>query len=378
MTSISTRNSIALAILQGPKGPGWVRGDMAVQDAPNNPDRKFGRGLPIESNGPMTVIAGKIAEIINEATTKGTFPGLQLPTPSAATAAYKPKDDEIAIILHPDGSRTIRDDSSPLDGATFTGGDGNDSVAANGRHTKVSTGAGNDSISTFNDAVVDSGSGDDTIHTYRRAAVSAGDGNDYISTYADSVVDAGAGNDSVRGNAGMTITAGAGNDEVRITDHGNVDAGDGDDFVVSHGHSTLRGGAGNDVITLTNTGATVTFNKGDGQDKISSTEHFTLEIKGYSKDDVVVTQDGDLTIISFTGSDDAIRMNMAYRPVQDRTATLSFEDGSTLNVQVARTESGGINLIKANPAWDWRNKELFYMDHENASVKLTAEGKKAY
>ncbi len=286
---------------------------------------------------------------------------------------------------------------SGLNDATFVGGSGRDGVTLHDR-ARVSTGDGDDSIQVYDDGIVDSGAGNDSIGTYRNARINAGDGHDYVHTYENSYVDAGDGDDYVRGYDRMTVFAGSGNDEVRAYDKSTVDAGDGDDLVVTYGYSTIKGGAGNDtlivsdwsaredqighavvdggegddyiqtgknstvsggtgndVIRLTGADTTVNFVKGDGQDRIMSRDNFTVNLSGYSKDDVTVTTEGNDFVVTFKGSDDALTLDISSGGV----ARLAFEDGSTLDV-VANKQPELLQKILTKADWSPTSKVAFF------------------
>lgn len=283
------------------------------------------------------------------------------------------------------------------DDVTFVGGGGRDFVALHNR-AHVTTGDGNDGINVYRDAYIDSGAGNDSIGTYGNATVFAGSGDDYVYTYENSYVDAGDGDDYVKGYDRMTVFAGSGNDEVRVYDHSTVDAGDGDDLVVTYGYSNIKGGAGNDtlivadlsaredqighsivdggdgddyiqtgknstisggtgndLIRLTGAGSTVNFAKGDGHDRIMSHDDFTLNLSGYSKDDVTVSVEGNDFVVTFKGSDDALTLDITSGAV----AKLTFEDGSTLDV-VAGDQPELLQKIVVAPDWAKGNKVAFF------------------
>lgn len=295
-------------------------------------------------------------------------------------------------------SRTyVRASIAGKDDATFIGGDGRNSVSLWDR-ANVTTGDGDDRINVQNYATVNAGAGNNSIGTYDYARIVTGDGHDYVHTYGNSYVEAGGGDDYIRAYERLTAYAGAGNDEVRAYDHSFVDAGDGDDLVVTYGHSTIKGGAGNDtlivsdwsaredqighaivdggegddyiqtgknstviggtgndVIRLTGAGSTVIFNKGDGHDRIMSRDDFTVNLSGYSKDDVTVTADGNDFVVTFKGTDDALTLDISSGAV----ARLTFEDGSTLDV-VASEQHELLQMILTKPDWSPTSSVAFF------------------
>ncbi|CAA2143865.1 calcium-binding protein [Hyphomicrobium sp. ghe19] len=251
------------------------------------------------------------------------------------------------------------------DHATITTGDGIASIYAQNFAT-IYTGNNNDEISTYANATVHAGGGNDVVQAYSHATVDAGDGDDWVYVYDHSVVDGGAGNDVIRtydystvdggdgddfvvtlGNS--AINGGAGNDTLVVSsrrsaddstfDNAVVDGGEGDDYIQVNGNSTVTGGTGNDTIRLIGDGNTVIFNKGDGHDTIgvgrgyaNAKDSATINIKGYSADDVTVNRDADKVTVSFKGSDDAITVQVKY----NASAKLAFEDGSTIDVTPAK------------------------------------------
>lgn len=370
MTVFSTTNATALQIL---KGDMW-RTSTHLQ--PPTTPRPAGLRLHVEG------AIDPLDRVVQEATAK-----------IAAIVARIGSGETVDL----SSENYTRASASGADDGTFVGGSGRDFVFLQDR-AKVFTGDGDDGIKVYNDAVVDSGAGNDSIGTYGNARINAGDGHDYVHTYENSYVDAGAGDDYVRGYERMTVYAGSGNDEVRAYDHSFVDAGDGDDLVIAYGYSTIKGGAGsdtlivsdwsaeehqlghavvdggegddyiqtgknstvsgaagNDVIRLTGAGTTVNFAKGDGHDKIMSRDDFTVNLTGYSKDDVTVTVEGNDFVVKFKDTDDALTLDISSGAV----ARLAFEDGSTLDV-VASEQPELLQKILAKPDWGASQKLAFF------------------
>lgn len=253
-------------------------------------------------------------------------------------------------------------------------------------------------ITTYSNATIRTGGGTDNIDAQDNAVIDAGSGDDHITTYRNSTVHAGAGDDFVSGYYYMTVDADAGNDHIRTLGHATIDAGKGDDLVVTLGHSTVTGGGGNDIliagdnngdpgdvgyttlhggegdddiqigrdsvasggigndrIALIREGSTVEFAKGDGKDTIFSEDDFALAISGYSKDDVTVVVDGNDVVVSFAGSDDAMKINLR----QGKVAALSFADGSKMTIEGANR--GETFMMKTTmPQWKERYSEHLY------------------
>jgi Ca2+-binding RTX toxin-like protein len=165
------------------------------------------------------------------------------------------------------------------DSVSVISSDGNSPIG-----TAISTGDGNDAISTNVDAAIDGGAGKDriTMSDAYRGVVHGGDGNDVITLKglcADSValgddgkdlIDAssnsyaveirgGIGDDTIYGSPGADFLYGEdGNDRVfglagaDLVDGGSgtdyLDGGDGDDLLYAGSGWTVLGGAGNDTL----------------------------------------------------------------------------------------------------------------------------------
>jgi len=166
-----------------------------------------------------------------------------------------------------------------------------------------------------------------------------------------------------------TVKGGAGNDTLidanlssnRDAKFGfsTLDGGEGDDYIQASNNSTVTGGTGNDVIRLMGGNATVTFNKGDGQDMITSRDDFTLNVGGYSKDDVTVAAQGDTFVVSFKGSDEALTLDLS----SSATARLTFDDGSTLDVTGAEGRKP-LQSLRTYSDWSPTNPLTFYQEHD--------------
>ena len=169
------------------------------------------------------------------------------------------------------------------------GAGGNDTITGGNSYDYIFGGSGNDSINAGSgpDRVI-GGSGDDTILGGRGAdillggsgddSIDGGDGNDVIfGDDGNDTITGGAGNDTIRGYAGDDLlTGGEGNDTFVFRD------GSGSDTITDFDF-------GNDLIDLTlvsnaiqfsdltisditdNSGVTITFTAGDGNDTVEST-----------------------------------------------------------------------------------------------------------
>lgn len=334
---------------------------------------------------------------------------------STAVLRYSAFQDNAAlrILSGPANISTTQDEVDAIVDIIRSSAKGNFEIEAEFDGAVIDTTDGDDSddsnisIRTFDDARITTGGGNDDIGTYDRAVVKSGAGNDRISTYSYGTVSAGAGDDYIYGYSYMTVDAGDGNDEIRTSGHATIDAGNGDDLVVTLGYSTVRGGAGNDTllafdtsgdhddqvgnavlyggegdddiqigrnsvangglgndtVTLMREGSTVEFLKGDGRDRIFSEDDFVLSVSGYTKDDVTVAVEGNDLVVTFAGSDDALRINLR----QGKAATMSFYDGSTMTLEGANT--GDTFSVKSTSP-EWGNKESFWV-HSYSSMSYS-------
>ncbi|CAA2138869.1 calcium-binding protein [Hyphomicrobium sp. ghe19] len=331
MTPIQGTASTALSILQRMNSSKGAAPDPAVsgQGTAFHP-------LEIVSNASKQA-AEKVVAILNEQ--GGTIDlsryGSAKTSVTAGDNATTPTEDVNAAL-------------AALNHVTIYSGDGNDYTSVQ-KYATIHSGGGNDILRAYDHSTIDAGDGDDWVHVYDHAAVDGGAGNDEIRTYDYSTVDAGDGDDFVVTLGNSTIKGGAGNDTLVVSsrrseqnstfDNATVDGGDGDDYIQVNGNSTVIGGTGNDTIRLIGDGNTVIFNKGDGQDTIgvgrgyaNAKDSATINIKGYSADDVTVTRDTDKVTVSFKGSDDAITVQVRY----NASAKLAFEDGSAIDVTPAK------------------------------------------
>jgi len=145
-----------------------------------------------------------------------------------------------------------------------------------GENFKITTGAGNDTITALKGDTVRSGAGDDNI------ALSGG----YVE------LDAGAGNDSVKGESDYaTVKAGAGKDTISVSGkYVFVDAGgDDDDVFIGGAESTVLGGAGNDTITVGKNATNASVDGGAGEDSIISEANGVTITGGAGKDIISVS-----------------------------------------------------------------------------------------
>ena len=132
-----------------------------------------------------------------------------------------------------------------LTGVSYAGGSG-----------LVFTGSGNANDLTISgpsfNANITGGNGNDTITA--QGTINGGDGNDIITGKGS--INGGDGNDTITATGLSTIDGGSGNDT--ISGYGSIKGGTGDDIITLTDASTVEGGSGIDTIT-TSTNGVVTF-----------------------------------------------------------------------------------------------------------------------
>lgn len=213
--------------------------------------------------------------------------------------------------------------------AKVDGGGGNDRIETYG-NAAVQGGDGHDYISTYGDSTASGGAGNDVISGYHNVNFSGGRGNDRLSGYNNAVLDGGDGNDYLDAYSDANLTGGAGDDIINAYDRAIIDAGFGNDVISVGADARIRGGAGDDkIVAYRNT--TITYDRGDGHDTLSS-HHMatsTLEIgAGITADQVKVEIKGKDLRISFTDANGSITL----KDYRGETPTLIFADGSSLDV----------------------------------------------
>ncbi|MCQ1573060.1 hypothetical protein NFO65_20250 [Neorhizobium galegae] len=226
-------------------------------------------------------------------------------------------DDSIHIDGHGVVMRIDGDAGNDLIEIGSTGGDASSGMLDYGIDI-VKGGAGNDTIKLASDSQVGriyGDTGDDVIDIKAGGMVSSirgGDGNDTMSAEGRSVssLDGGNGNDTIVVNASYAydIDGGDGGDVIIATTDGFL--------------AQVSGGKGDDYVVLDNKGraeAGYRFSEGDGRDVIVT--NGPLEISGFSEDGTQrldmskasITVDGDTVTIGFTGTTDSITVKLGGR-----------------------------------------------------------------
>jgi len=138
------------------------------------------------------------------------------------------------------GDDSISANGTPTHSDTAVGGDGNDTLV--GQYASFSGGEGNDFMAAWGHSTVDGGNGEDLIFVSEDAnSISGGDGNDAITARGtNDTIDGGAGDDVIQGHG--LLSGSDGNDT--ISGQGTLNGGNGNDLILAEGGSTVDGGTG--------------------------------------------------------------------------------------------------------------------------------------
>ena len=208
-----------------------------------------------------------------------------------------------------------------------------DTITNYAHHVTIQTGAGNDSIFSYN-MVNSSYTAISSRASY--SLIDAGDGNDNIKNFGNDhcTVYGGNGNDSIT-NTGQysTIFGGVGNDtmwnwESGWSDYSKrdqsyysvLDGGDGNDYIGSgYGqYNTLIGGTGNDTIKINNNSSynLIYYDSGDGNDIVY----------GFGSSDTICLTGGDYSTYSTqkSGSDTIIKVGRGQISVKNYTGNVNI------------------------------------------------------
>ena len=171
------------------------------------------------------------------------------------------------------------------------------------------------------------------------------------------MIDGGAGDDMIidQGAGTNVLRGGAGNDTITFSCDANntIDGGSGNDLIkVATYHTgsssynssnTFQGGAGNDRIESSNGTDTYLFNRGDGQDIISDTDHGVrgkadriVFAAGISLSDVSLSRVGSHLVLKVNDPadpsvTDQITVENWFASLQYQIESFQFADGSTLS-----------------------------------------------
>jgi len=189
------------------------------------------------------------------------------------------------------------------DKTVIYGTDGNDNLDGSANGEAYMLGNGND--------IVYSRQGNDLIY--------AGDGDDYIDSCED--------NDTVMGEAGNDI------------------------IITKLGDDILNGGIGNDNLQGGDGNDTYIFNLGDGNDTIiesGDNYQYTDTIKfsgGVTKDDILLSKDGNNLVVSIKNSTDSITVQDYYASNDNKVEKIEFNDGSTISLTAKEGLSNSIIIL---------------------------------
>ncbi|CDZ56125.1 hypothetical protein [Neorhizobium galegae] len=293
--------------------------DISIEAEDGAVTAKAGSGddtIKISAGAAIGVYGGSGNDTIDIATT-----GMKSILGSLNVAADNVKGGEGDDSIHIDGHgvvmRIYGDAGNDLIEIGSTGGDASSGMLDYGIDI-VKGGAGNDTIKLASDSQVGriyGDTGDDVIDIKAGGMVSSirgGDGNDTMSAEGRSVssLDGGNGNDTIVVNASYAydIDGGDGDDVIIATTDGFL--------------AQVSGGKGDDYVVLDNKGraeAGYRFGEGDGRDVIVT--NGPLEINGFSEDGTQrldmskasVTVDGDTVTIGFAGTADSITVKLGGR-----------------------------------------------------------------
>jgi Ca2+-binding RTX toxin-like protein len=230
----------------------------------------------------------------------------------------------------------------------------------------------------------------------------------------DDLIIAGLGDDDLIGNSGNdTISGGAGNDDIDGGASNDLLFGDaGNDIIQggdNAGRDTIDGGIGNDTLTGGEGNDTFIFALNNGHDVITDFSNgdniIDLTSQNLTFDDLTITQAGNDTVIEID-TDNSITLSgveasninandfrfetLEATPsldiqvaLRDHVVTNTFEDGSFVNVFLAKTEPNGAGPIAAqifnsdgNPIGDVfqvsaANVNPFHTDYSISAVSVS-------
>lgn len=249
------------------------------------------------------------------------------------------------------------------------GGDGNDTIYANGYSDTVEAGSGNDKVYLY------------TKHSNWQDGstvdVSLGEGNDELYAYGEGQVNihADAGNNEIdlrgltsdynniySGTGSDTIWGGSGKDSIYSTDGDYIDAGAGDDRI--EGGGVIKGGIGNDTIIATGRAEVYgdedndTIYLGNG----TNTNPSAITANGGLGDDVYVSQstNGFDTLIANEGKDVIKILNVT----PDNLSMYRKGNDVVLSRKSDNTDIGSLLILK-----DYYSNAAKYGENANKTAK---------
>ena len=213
-----------------------------------------------------------------------------------------------------------------VDKINIYGTEGDDNIEGTAQQEAVFGYGGNDTIYTRQ--------GDDLVY--------GGDGNDIIDTCeGNDVIYGEAGDDTINSGAGDDIVYGGDGNDIITNSGGNdyIDGGAGDDTIKSTAISsnptdeTLVGGTGNDYFEDKDGGdETFIFNLGDGNDLIYNRGgNDTIKFgAGITQDNIKFHGEGYDLFITFSNSEDSIKIKSFISSNSYRIENFEFSDGTII------------------------------------------------
>ena len=213
-----------------------------------------------------------------------------------------------------------------VDKINIYGTEGDDNIEGTAQQEAVFGYGGNDTIYTRQ--------GDDLVY--------GGDGNDIIDTCeGNDVIYGEAGDDTINSGAGDDIVYGGDGNDIITNSGGNdyIDGGAGDDTIKSTAISsnstdeTLVGGTGNDYFEDKDGGdETFIFNLGDGNDLIYNRGgNDTIKFgAGITQDNIKFHGEGYDLFITFSNSEDSIKIKSFISSNSCRIENFEFSDGTII------------------------------------------------
>jgi Ca2+-binding RTX toxin-like protein len=199
--------------------------------------------------------------------------------------------------------------------------------------------------------VLPSTAGNDVIIGYGTDdALAGGLGNDTISGYGgNDIVDGGDGNDSLSGDSGNdTVIGSLGADNLKGgTGNDLLLGGDGNDVLAGEaGSDVLEGGVGNDALDGGADSDIYRFNRGWGQDTISSYDTSANRVDAIvfgadiAASDIQVSRSGNQLILTLTGTTDRVVVNEFFQSDATtgyRVDEVRFADGTVWTIGQIKT-----------------------------------------
>ena len=286
------------------------------------------------------------------------------------TSSLNQEDGSITININ--GEDHIYTAEQALNGFKVELGDGNDSVDLSAIYTStlINAGEGDNEISLGSSRnLVTTGDGNNTITSKNafRNSITTGNGNNHIDVTGNTNnINTGSGNDSIV-TAGLNskINSGDGMDLINtISDENNIDAGAGNDVIISNGKKDkIYGGDGNDIIRVGNGDSYIEGGKGD--DKITAGNGNNI-IYGLDGKDTIKVGNGNNYIDGGKGDDNitvGTGKNIVFGGLGDDTIDAQKSSGKVFD-----DNNGG--TINASKNVDVKRYDSSTNENLGSSVKI--------